>query len=59
MPRKVITPRRRVRRASKLKRQIRGGFLPLLAPIIAAAIGAAPAIASTVISAQQLKKQKS
>lgn len=34
-------------------RAMRGGFLPLLAPIIAAAISAAPAIAGTVIAAKK------
>lgn len=32
---------------------MRGGFLPFLAPIIAAAISAAPAIAGTVIAAKK------
>ncbi|WGZ76468.1 MAG: pX protein [Agile wallaby adenovirus 1] len=32
---------------------MRGGFLPALIPIIAAAIGAAPAIAGTVLAAKR------
>ncbi|AWY10562.1 pX [Polar bear adenovirus 1] len=40
---------RRKRRTKKLQ----GGFLPLLAPIIAAAIGAIPGIASVALAASQ------
>nr|WMQ77649.1 pX [Zoothera dauma adenovirus] len=48
--------RRTLKSGSKRYRKMRGGFLSLLAPIIAAAVGAAPAIASTVIAAKQAKK---
>ncbi|ARE31887.1 pX [red squirrel adenovirus 1] len=34
-------------------RKMRGGFLPLLAPIIAAAIGAIPGIASVALAAKK------
>ncbi|UDF05964.1 pX protein [reindeer adenovirus 1] len=44
--------RRRRRRAGA---RMRGGFLPLLAPIIAAAIGAIPGIASVAIQAAHNK----
>ncbi|QSV39480.1 pX [Bovine adenovirus 7] len=37
-------------------KQMQGGFLPALIPIIAAAISAAPAIAGTVIAAQNNKR---
>lgn len=41
--------RRRVRRG----RRLRGGFLPALIPIIAAAIGAVPGIASVALQASR------
>lgn len=42
---------RRKQRSSR--RKLKGGFLPLLAPIIAAAIGAIPGIASVAVQAAQ------
>nr|AJW67403.1 pX [long-tailed grass lizard adenovirus 1] len=54
----LLVPRRR-RTGNRNKRvrigtrRMRGGFLPLLAPIIAAAIGAIPGIAGTIIAAKQ------
>ncbi|AIZ35771.1 pX [Psittacine adenovirus 3] len=38
------------------RRRLKGGFLPLLIPLISAAIGAAPAIASTVIAAKNARR---
>lgn len=35
------------------RRKLKGGFLPFLAPIIAAAIGAIPGIASVAVQASQ------
>ncbi|UJZ92510.1 pX protein [Barthadenovirus sternae] len=43
-------------RARRMKRRMKGGFLPLLIPLIAAAIGAAPAIAGTIIAAKNSKQ---
>ncbi|ART33370.1 pX [Deer mastadenovirus B] len=40
-------------RKRRVGRRMRGGFLPFLAPIIAAAIGAIPGIASVAIQASQ------
>ncbi|AFV70640.1 pX [Bovine adenovirus 6] len=63
----VLKPSRRRKRSTRkhflkyystpfvLKKELQGGFLPALIPIIAAAIGAAPAIAGTVIAAQNAK----
>lgn len=44
------------RRVSRRRRRLNGGFLGALVPIIAAAIGAIPGIASAAIAGQQLKK---
>lgn len=41
------------RRAGARRRRMRGGFLPALIPIIAAAIGATPAIASVALQASR------
>lgn len=38
-----------------MKRRMKGGFLPLLIPLLSAAIGAAPAIAGTIIAAKNAK----
>ncbi|AEW91337.1 pX [Bovine adenovirus 3] len=43
------------RRRRRAGGRLRGGFLPLLAPIIAAAIGAIPGIASVAIQAAHNK----
>lgn len=43
---------RLVRRASR-RRGLRGGFLPALIPLIAAAIGAVPGIASVALQARR------
>ncbi|AAA84977.1 pX [Ovine adenovirus 7] len=58
--------RRHTRRYKKLKKinlspyilpkELQGGFLPALIPIIAAAISAAPAIAGTVIAAKNANR---
>lgn len=61
--RRSLARRRRARmtggryllRRRRGRRSLRGGFLPLLAPIIAAAIGAIPGIASVAIQASQNK----
>lgn len=50
--------RRRPRRSLRSRRRMRGGFLPFLIPLAAAAIGAIPGIASTIISAEALKREK-
>lgn len=42
-------------RRRRKARQMRGGFLSLLAPIIAAAIGAIPGIASVAVQAAHNK----
>nr|ALL28900.1 pX [Amphisbaenian adenovirus 1] len=47
------TSYRRRSRIVRRRRKMRGGFLPFLIPLIAAAIGAAPAIAGTVIASQK------
>lgn len=44
--------RRRCRRGGRM----RGGVLPFLAPIIAAAVGAVPAIASVALQAKAMNK---
>ncbi|AAN62513.1 L2 pX 5.2 kDa protein [Human adenovirus 55] len=44
---------RRYRRRRAIRKQLRGGFLPALIPIIAAAIGAIPGIASVAVQASQ------
>lgn len=44
---------RRSRRGRRRGRRLRGGFLPALVPIIAAAIGAIPGIAGVAIQASQ------
>lgn len=53
----VVRRRRRSRkswrRAGARRRRLRGGFLPALIPIIAAAIGATPAIASVALQASR------
>ncbi|QDZ17466.1 X [Ovine adenovirus 8] len=59
--RRSLARRRRARMTGgryllrRRRRGLRGGFLPLLAPIIAAAIGAIPGIASVAIQASQNK----
>lgn len=52
--------RRRVRSrsTSSRKKSLRGGFLPALIPIIAAAIGAIPGIAGTAVGIANLKEQQ-
>ncbi|UVZ42953.1 pX [Siadenovirus carbocapituli] len=40
----------------RFNREMRGGFLSLLVPIIASAIGAIPGIASAVIQAKQSER---
>lgn len=40
------------------KKQLKGGFLPALIPIIAAAIGAIPGIAGTAVGIANLQEQK-
>lgn len=51
--------RRRRRQASNKKRRgLKGGFLPALIPIIAAAIGAIPGIAGTAVGIASLKEQQ-
>lgn len=40
------------------RRKLQGGFLPLLIPLIAAAIGAVPGIASAAIAAKQLQQSQ-
>lgn len=64
----VLKPSRRRKRSTRknflkhysspvvLTKELTGGFLPALIPIIAAAISAAPAIAGTVIAAQNAKR---
>ncbi|AAK13179.1 pX [Bovine atadenovirus D] len=65
----VLKPSRRRKRSTRkkiflkrystpivLNKELTGGFLPALIPIIAAAISAAPAIAGTVIAAQNAKR---
>lgn len=51
---------RRVKRTNRkrAKRTMRGGFLPALIPIIAAAIGAIPGIAGTAVGIANLKEQQ-
>ncbi|AXE75631.1 pX [Egyptian fruit bat adenovirus] len=50
----VSTRRKKlVRRRATYMKEIKGGFLPLLAPILAAAIGAIPGIASVALQAQR------
>lgn len=52
---RVLRPRRHgrlVRRVTRRK-SMRGGFLPFLVPLIAAAIGAAPGIASVALQASR------
>lgn len=51
----TTTQRLRRRRAicgGRRSKKMRGGFLPLLAPIIAAAVGAIPGIASVALAAK-------
>ncbi|AAF86930.1 pX [Frog adenovirus 1] len=48
-PRKGIT---QIRPKISYNKELRGGFLPLLVPIIAAAISAAPGIAGAVLAAK-------
>lgn len=48
--------RRLGKRVSRRRQKLNGGFLGALVPIIAAAIGAIPGIASAAIAGQQLKK---
>ncbi|QJC19253.1 pX [Duck adenovirus 4] len=56
--------RRRARTAARRstsrrsKRQLKGGFLPMLIPLIAAAIGAIPGIAGTAVGIASLKEQQ-
>ncbi|ALE15302.1 pX [bottlenose dolphin adenovirus 2] len=58
----VLTRRRRngrMRKRSRInirKRPLKGGFLQALIPLIAAAIGAAPGIASVAIQASQNRR---
>lgn len=40
----------------KFNHELRGGFLPLLVPIISSLISAAPAIAGTIIAAKNASK---
>nr|AAV90964.1 pX protein [Northern Aplomado falcon adenovirus] len=47
-----------VRTEKRAKRTMRGGFLPALIPIIAAAIGAIPGIAGTAVGIANLKEQQ-
>ncbi|AGS11272.1 core protein 2 [Duck adenovirus 1] len=42
-------------RARRPRRRLKGGFLPAIIPLIAAAISAAPAIAGTVIAAKNAR----
>lgn len=49
--------RRRARKPTK-RRQLKGGILPALLPIIAAAIGAIPGIAGTAVGIASLQEQK-
>ncbi|QEJ80773.1 protein X [Southern Psittacara leucophthalmus aviadenovirus] len=52
-------PKRSRRRGSATKRRaMKGGFLPALIPIIAAAIGAIPGIAGTAVGIANLQEQK-
>lgn len=53
----IGTGARRYRRPRRSK-SIRGGFLPALIPIIAAAIGAIPGIAGTAVGIANLKEQQ-
>nr|WRQ19815.1 MAG: pX protein [unidentified adenovirus] len=48
-------PRGRIRRCKKKinRKHMKGGFLPFLAPIIAAAVGSIPAIASVALQASR------
>lgn len=50
--------RARVIRRSTRNRSMKGGFLPALIPIIAAAIGAIPGIAGTAVGIANLKEQQ-
>lgn len=49
------TGRRRTRKVYRVRRRhrLRGGFLPALIPLIAAAIGAVPGIASVALQASR------
>ncbi|BCZ16701.1 core protein precursor pX [Aviadenovirus bubonis] len=49
--------RRRCKRSTR-SRTMKGGFLPALIPIIAAAIGAIPGIAGTAVGIANLQEQK-
>lgn len=40
----------------RFNRELRGGFLSLLIPLLASAISAAPAIAGTIIAAKNSEK---
>ena len=44
---------RRGRRRTTRRRALRGGFLPAIIPLIAAAIGAVPGIASVALQAKR------
>lgn len=50
--------RSRTHRASTRRKNMKGGFLPALIPIIAAAIGAIPGIAGTAVGIANLQEQK-
>lgn len=50
--------RRRRRLAGRKRRSMKGGFLPGLIPLIAAAIGAIPGIAGTAVGIANLQEQK-
>ncbi|AGX93339.1 pX [turkey adenovirus 5] len=49
---------RRRRKPATRRRPLKGGFLPALIPIIAAAIGAIPGIAGTAVGIANLKEQQ-
>ncbi|AKT26030.1 pX [Equine adenovirus 2] len=49
-----MKPRPHMRRG-RTRKSLNGGFLPLLAPIIAAAVGAIPGIASVALQASRNK----
>ncbi|AZI71481.1 L2 mu:pX:11K [Fowl aviadenovirus A] len=49
---------RRRKRTATRRRSLKGGFLPALIPIIAAAIGAIPGIAGTAVGIANLKEQQ-
>lgn len=54
-----ITKKRVVRKTGvRRKKPLKGGFLPALIPIIAAAIGAIPGIAGTAVGIANLKEQQ-